>query len=300
MSRRVLLLLLVASAGCRGNIESPPAPGNDTNPNFITPEEAAKQFQPDPKHDAVVMWAGSRSGGAERDQNQAGWPVTELKLYNTKITDKDLVEGIRLLPDPQKLRVLDLQGSSVSEFGLRSLTPLTGLTTLNLNQCRVSDPGLAHLAKVPLLTFLSLSEVKTLNGTGLKHVPKHMARLHLMQSGVTDDGLKTLPELAGLQELMLNDTAIGDEGVRSLSKFTALETLDLSGTRITDAAASVLAQLPKLQSLTVSGTSLSNTGLKTLAGSNSLQSIIANDTKITAAGIQECRRLRPQCQIAGP
>jgi hypothetical protein len=64
-----------------------------------------------------------------------------------------------------------------------------------------------------------------------------------MNTRVTDDGLKELAALKGLQLLWLGATHVSDAGLKELAGLDDLETLSLGYTKVTDAGLEDLAKL---------------------------------------------------------
>jgi hypothetical protein len=103
----------------------------------------------------------------------------------------------------------------ITDAGLASLAPLTGLQQLDLSRCwNITDVGLASLAPLTGLQQLGLSECDE-----------------------TDAGLASLAPLTGLQQLDLSVCGgITDTGLASLAPLTGLQQLDLRMcSNITDA-----------------------------------------------------------------
>src|SRR5205809_4431804 len=73
---------------------------------------------------------------------------------------------------------------------------------------------------------------KGVTEAGLKELPdlQELTALHLDDTGVTDAGLKELADLKQLTSLNLGDTDVSDAGLKELKHLKQLTTLDLSGT----------------------------------------------------------------------
>jgi hypothetical protein len=114
--------------------------------------------------------------------------VEDIRLAATDVDD----EGIPLLHQCPKLRILDLEQTSITDEGLAQLAGLR-LEALMLDRTAITDDGLRHLAAFENLESL------TLRGTA-----------------ITDRGVPHLARLKRLTELFLNDTAVTAQGYRSL------------------------------------------------------------------------------------
>ena len=80
---------------------------------------------------------------------------------------------------------------------------------------------------------------------------KHLKRLNVVDSRVTDAGLAYLKDVPTLEELNLGGTGITDAGLTTLSGHAGLAELDLFDTGITDAGLRHLRTLRNLKSLRV-------------------------------------------------
>lgn len=300
MDRPVSVLIILVICGCQGKKDPAHDPNNVPNPEFITPQQAAKLHKPDAKYDPYVKWAKDHGITVKRNQGLPGWPVTNFGVYESNLTAEEFVQWVRLHPEPQIIERFSIGRTEIGDDALLALKHLTGLRTVHLSVCPVTDEGLAQLSHTPSVTDLELSHIPTIKGPGLKHLPPGLTRLSINALGLNDQSMKHLPDLPVLKELVLVNSRIGDDGMAVLQKLQALETVSLMSTRITDETAIILSKLPKLQTLTITGTVISNEGLKLLAESRSLKWLQVRNTQINAEGIEAFRALRPQCQVTGP
>ncbi len=93
---------------------------------------------------------------------------------------------------------------------------------------------------------------------------KHLKRLNVIGSRVTDAGLAYLRDMPTLEELNLSDTKITDAGLVNLSGDLGLKQLDLCGTGITDAGLRHLRTLKNLKSLRLGNTKISEEAIRRL------------------------------------
>jgi hypothetical protein len=145
----------------------------------------------------------------------------------------------------------------------------------------------------------------------------HLRCLHLVSTGITDEGLKYIEGLAGLRELGLSDNCITDAGLQHLRGLTGLEVLKLDGTRVTDAGLAELEALPRLsylclrgckitdrglehvgrltelEVLGLEGTNITDKGLLCLQGLSGLDLVRLDDTRITGEGVRQLRLRLP-------
>jgi hypothetical protein len=129
----------------------------------------------------------------------------------------------------------------ITDAGLASLAPLTGLQQLDLSECdNITDAGLASLAPLTGLQQLGLSRCDKITDVGLASLAPltGLQQLDLSRCrNITDAGLASLAPLTGLQQLGLTwCDKITDAGLASLALLTALQQLDLRMcSNITDA-----------------------------------------------------------------
>jgi hypothetical protein len=93
---------------------------------------------------------------------------------------------------------------------------------------------------------------------------KHLKRLNVVGSRVTDAGLAYVKDIPMLEELNLGDTRVSDAGLAHLSGHPGLVELDLCGTDITDAGLRHLRTVRNLNSLRVGNTKISKDAIRKL------------------------------------
>ena len=196
---------------------------------------------------------------------------------------------------------VQLGSTKVEDDELHLLSGAARVGSLELQQTNIGDAGLAHVAELPFLT-----QERALT-------PGHQSTsLFLDHTRVTDDGLKHLSQLCGLDALSLNETAITDKGLTHLRRLPTLFSLQLRGTRVTgatfgqlsgctianlnlrdtslnDAGCDQLAKLASLTALNVRGTQITDAGLKQLGAFPYLSRLDAARTQVTGAGLRSFR-----------
>lgn len=129
--------------------------------------------------------------------------------------------------------------------------------------------------------------------------PEAIDVLMLRGTDVTDDGLKSLAGLAGLQFLDLEQTKITDACAPHLANLKNLVRIDLGafdvnedGFGVGDKVLSVLATLPKLSSIELRLTKVTDAGMAELAKCLSLEGITVEGTDVTDAGLVHLAKLK--------
>jgi Leucine-rich repeat (LRR) protein len=187
-----------------------------------------------------------------------GWKhLKRLTLRGTKITDSTLDH----LAEVTSLEVLDIGYVQITDVGLDRLTSLVHLKELTIGGNKLSDTGLLALRQLSNLSYLDVSGFQRTD-SGLWSV------------SVTGSGMDSITTLAKLRRLRMNGTLVSARTLEKLKGLKQLEELDLQDcTHVSDDAAPLLASLPGLRVLDVTGTSM------------------------TPQGIQQIRRLKPQCKV---
>ena len=129
------LLLLVGLMGCDGAAQ---------------PAKPAAKDKPNASQEAAVAAIKKLGGRVTIDTKSPEKPVTTVYLYDTQVTDSELVH----LKGLMSLQTLDLRGTQVTDTGLAHLKGLTSLQTLFLSGTRVTDAGLVHLKDLTSLQKL--------------------------------------------------------------------------------------------------------------------------------------------------
>ncbi len=98
--------------------------------------------------------------------------------------------------DPKKARSVSLEGIKLIDADLENVTALSSLDTLILKRSSFPTTALRHISNLSQLTWLDL-----------------------MDTALTDDGLKPVEGLSGLKELVLGlNPAVTDAGLRHVTK----------------------------------------------------------------------------------
>lgn len=205
-------------------------------------------------------------------------------LASQKITDADLES---LGPLPSSWRIVFHQ-MSLSAAGVRQLSKAGQVITLDFGPS-MGDAELLALDALPELQLLSLvdSAVTDAGIKGMPHFPKLIGLA--LNPAVTDAGMTGLgTKQTSLQILILNNAAVEDAGLKELASCQSLTCLHLTGTRITDAGLRELAPLSALSMLYLDNTAVTDQGMKILEANHPrLTHLSLQKTTVTDTGILE-------------
>lgn len=151
--------------------------------------------------------------------------LTDLCLEGTAVTDT----GLRYLQDLVAMVNLDVGWTAITDEGVARLRPLVGLKQLTLSGTRITDTSLEHLSAFRDLAYLDLANTRiTDKGLGAVTNLQSLLELDLESTSITDAGLEKLKPLRNLTSLFLSGTRITDVGIHLLTAFTALRFVDIS------------------------------------------------------------------------
>jgi hypothetical protein len=112
--------------------------------------------------------------------------------------------------------------------------------------------------------------------------------LLLKKMQATDEGLKHVGEITGLEELYIWDaTAVTDAGVAHLARLNNLKKIHINGSKITDDSLVLLSSLASIESLSLQENRFSDKGFSRLKGEKRLKDLCAGlgDLQVTDAGL---------------
>ena len=190
--------------------------------------------------------------------------LTTLSCLDNRIDGRALVDELTRLPDPPRLRTLELSGNRLTADHLARL--LSSPVAAEIENLDLSDNNLGAAA------------VRAIAAASLPH----LRGLHLLRTRPEEDGIRALAEAAflpelrnlalggnnltataalvlasapgaeGLRLLDLRENRLGDRGTRTLvgsAHLRNLLTLDLANNQIGDSGAGALAESPYLDGL---------------------------------------------------
>ncbi len=218
-----------------------------------------------------------------------------LELNHCQVSELSPLSGLK---DLESIRLFDI--TRVPELKPVSLRPLRGLSklsTLVLQSNSVDDAELSEIKELPQLTYLCVAG-EGVSEVGLGHIANlpRLGTLWLSRTSVSD--LSTLvPSLPRLNQLYVIESPVTDDGLRALAGATSLRTLRLIKTKVTDDGLSHIAKLPALTQLSLMDTPISDAGLAKLSGLPSLETLDLRGTGVSQAGINSLKKAIPRLQI---
>ncbi len=243
---------------------------------------------------ASVAWAAVDAGWIERAggsvmRDGSGQPVA-VDLRASWATDSDMP----LLVQLKELKRLDLSLTRISDRGLRSLKTAGAIEELNLNFAeQITDDGAATVKGWKHIRRLNLRGTKITDATleFLSGVPS-LEWLDIGWAQITDTGLGHLAALTNLRHLAMGGNKLTDTSLEFLRQTPQLEYLDLGGTQrtdsglwtlqLSDAGMQSVAAVTELRDLSLAGTAVTGRGLKLLSSLDKLERL----------NLQGCRKLK--------
>ena len=177
--------------------------------------------------------------------------------------DADLARLAKVAVGSSELTIMDLNGSAVTDDGLKNLAKLPQIESLSLVGTKVTDVGLTVTTQLPELRSLNLGAF-----------------------AVNASMMATLSKLEKLEVLGLEGAKVTDNDLPPLENLAELKELNLSATPITDNAFKILGRLKKLEILKVAYTSINGSGMQYMKRKKSEVGLRVLDAKKTRFGEQ--------------
>lgn len=287
MPNRLLCTLAIlpslALLGCPG-----PSPSSSTKPAAVDQEKpttAKPVVSPDDVSQLEEL-------GAKVETDSDG----KIVSVNTVAAPGFGDEQLATLTKFDRLTLLSLENSVVTDEGLTAIKEIPTLKTLNLRKCaQLTDAGIEHVAELPKLERLillynkdgltnecmtSIAKISTLRALDIRGCVqikddgllamaplKNLVDFKHRGFNVTNDGLAVFGELPQLRVLMMQDAAnVDDGGMKYLEGLDSLISLDMTGTLVEDPGLAALAG-KKLEDLRLRNTLVEGTGLDQLESS---------------------------------
>jgi len=171
MKQVLLMIAVVVLVGCGKKDD-----GNTgvVNPNKPSPKATSEKLITDPIVEKAIRseFCLNKPTGeltkADLDK------VTVLGLDNTKITDAGLKDIAKL----QNLTNLSLYATQITDAGLKGVAKLQKLILLNLDDTKITDAGLKEVAKLQKLGWLSLCNTE-ITDAGVAELRKALPKCEL-------------------------------------------------------------------------------------------------------------------------
>ena len=209
------------------------------------------------------------------------------ELKEKAITRIKEIQGTYVEKDCAIVEV-DIMNKSFDPADVELIAQLSDVVKLSISSPSVNDQNFALLSKMPKLQQLLMLNCG-ITDEGLKSVPDFPELKVLNLRGcasMTDAGMEYVAKAPKLDNLALLYTKIGDEGVIAL-KGMKLRALDLRGLRLTGSACQALAEMTTLESLKLRNAreimDYSFQELKTLVN---LKSLSLEDLAITDSALE--------------
>jgi hypothetical protein len=176
--------------------------------------------------------------------------------------------------EAEAITSLDLRGAAITDADLAQLSALPNLASLSLHGTAITDAGMAYLRNVPKLTSIDLRATKV-TGAGVVILPtERIEALHLTDTQVKGEDLRSFPPMPKLQVLKLNRLGGSDDALASLPSMPSLSHVELDGTKISDQ------------------------GLRRLLETNpGLKRVELRETPVSEEAIKELTRLHPDVEL---
>jgi internalin A len=157
--------------------------------------------------------------------------------------------------DAGKIVGVNLRGTWVNDTDMLSLAAMPDLATLDLSHTRITDEGMLRLKAAPKIRDLNLFYSEWVTDQGLTAIRdwKHLKRLNVRGTRISDGTLEIVGRMVGLEALDIAHTAVTDNGLDYLITLVNLKELSLGRGRLTNASLQILKMLPTITYLDLSG-----------------------------------------------
>lgn len=217
---------------------------------------------------SVVCFQGSNVSGVCFEGCE-DIPIKEVHAVDVNFTD----EGLRAISKLPELEQLSIErGDRFTASGIKFLAKAP-LLALSLTECSIDAEKVKAIATFPRLIELDLRGASGLNDETLKLLVKGIPNLRylgLNETQVSTEGLKSLVQLQGLQQLLLRQIRLTHEGMEAVGRLKHITTLDIkSNDNLTDADIAPLKNVSTLVELNIDSPKISNLALASLKLRNS-------------------------------
>ena len=154
-----------------------------------------------------------------------------------------------------RITSVNLRGSWISDTEMLNLAAMPDLESLDLSHTRITDEGMLRLKSAPKISDLKLFYAEWITDQGLTAIRdwKHLKRLNVRGTRISDGTLELVSRMTGLEALDIAHTSVTDNGLDYLITLVNLKELSLGRGRLSNSAIETLRMLPTLTYLDLSG-----------------------------------------------
>jgi hypothetical protein len=154
-----------------------------------------------------------------------------------------------------KIVGVNLRGTWVNDADMLSLAAMPDLETLDLSHTRITDEGMLRLKDAPKISTLNLFYAEWITDQGMTAIRnwKHLKRLNVRGTRISDGTLEIVSRMTRLEALDIAHTSVTDNGLDYLITLVNLKELSLGRGRLTNASLQILKMLPTIAYLDLSG-----------------------------------------------
>jgi beta-lactamase regulating signal transducer with metallopeptidase domain/Leucine-rich repeat (LRR) protein len=196
------------------------------------------------------------------------------------------------------LKVLYLNGTEITDTGMKFITNLKSLETLDLPD-KITDKGMAYVGQLSSLKRLNFNAngSSRVSDIGLRQITKlkNLRELALAGDNMGDNGLVNVSELPQLEYLFIRGKNFGDKGMVHIKNMKSLKNLTfLDGIAyISDAGLANISEIPNLEILCLHGMrNITDKGITYLAKMKSLKKLQLGSVQITDKGIMSLSKIK--------
>jgi Leucine-rich repeat (LRR) protein len=153
----------------------------------------------------------------------------------------------------------------------------------------LDEDALAHDDDVLGVTLIERADDDILER--LHRLP-NLVTVQLLNTAVTDRGVKNIEKISQLRRLTLFRTKISDSQLRHLKAISTLYTLQIVRTNINGSGLEHIWAMPSLRKLYLDGTSTNDDALRHVGRMSRLEYLSLSETKITGRGLRHIAGLK--------
>ena len=241
-----------------------------------------------------LVWTHS-----ELDDEQFAALSTNGNLKLLHLTKTRLTEKSWSLLEKMNVWDLTLESPNVSTSLARSIARMPEMWFLELKGGTIGDDGVLELTNLQLLKRLLLTS-KGLTSASAKYLSQIKSlRVLTVYDGanVDDDWIAELAQ-SKLGSLRVINSQVTDKGLKKLRGNSSLYELSLPGSRITDESIDAFNSIPELSILDLRNTAITDDGIRRL-NLKTGNAVLVGGTQVTLEGAREFLSRNPGAQLKG-